>query len=90
MIRTINVNEYITTLLTEKGISLEHTFEIKSDGVFGNHFVPLAVLLEFIENLDRKLQDQIRVKLIKIDFHSGNVLHFLEYLTKMMINTNEN
>ena len=90
MIRTIGVNHYITTLLNEKGISLEHTFEIESDGVFGNHYVPIAVLLEFIENLDKTLQDQIRVKLIKIDYHNGNVLHFLEYLTKMMIDTNEN
>ena len=90
MIRTIDLRQYISTLLSEKGISLEHTFEIKSDEVFGNHYVPLEVLIEFIESLDRRLQDQIRLKLIRIDFNHGNVLHFLEYLTKMMIQTNHN
>ena len=90
MIRTIDIRHYITTLLTEKGISMEHIFEIKSDGVFGNNYVPLEVLIEFIESLDRRLQDQIRLKLIRIDFNNGNVLHFLEYLTKMMVQTNEN
>jgi|GEM_PF-1827678 hypothetical protein len=90
MIRTIDIRHYITTLLNEKGISLEHTFEIKSDGIFGNHCVPLPVLLEFIESLDRRLQDQIRLKLIRIDYNNGNVLHFLEYLTNMMIQTSEN
>ena len=90
MIRTIDLRQYITTLLTEKGISLEHIFEIKSDGVFGNHYVPLGVLMEFIESLDHRLQSQIRCKLIRIDFNNGNVLHFLEYLIKMMIQTNDN
>ena len=90
MILTISLRQYITTLLTEKGISLEHTFEIKSEGIFGNHYVPLEVLIEFIEGLDRRLQEQVRLKLIRIDFNNGNVLHFLEYLTKMMVQTNEN
>ena len=79
------IRKYIETLLTEKGISLSHTFEIKSDSLFGNHIVPLEVVIEFIETLSPPVQDQIRKTLIRIDFKNGNVLDFLEYITKGMV-----
>ena len=75
----------IRTLLSEKGISTEHTFEIKSEGMFGNHFVPIEVVIEFILSLDRPTQEQIVKTLVMIDFKNGNVLHFLEYITKGMV-----
>ena len=79
------IHNYIKTLLEEKGISLNHTFEIESDGVFGNHHVPMEVLIEFIDSLSPTIQGQIKNKLVMIDFKNGNVLHFLEYLSKGMV-----
>jgi hypothetical protein len=79
------IHNYIKTLLEEKGISLNHTFEIESDEVFGNHFIPMEVLIEFINNLSPIIQSQIKNKLVMIDFNNGNVLHFLEYLSKGMV-----
>jgi hypothetical protein len=76
---------YLETLLTEKGISLNHTFEVKSDSIFGNNYVPMEVVIEFIENLSPSIQEQIKKTLIQIDFKNGNVLHFLEYITKGMV-----
>lgn len=79
------IHKYIKTLLKEKGISLNHTFEIESDGVFGNHYVPMEVLIEFIDSLSPTIQGQIKNKLVMIDFKNGNILHFLEYLSKGMV-----
>lgn len=79
------IHKYIKTLLEEKGISLNHTFEVESDGVFGNQYVPMEVLIEFIDSLSPTIQGQIKNKLVMIDFKNGNVLHFLEYLSKGMV-----
>jgi hypothetical protein len=79
------IHNYIKTLLEEKGISLYQTFEIESDEVYGNHFIPMEVLIEFIESLSPTIQTQIKNKLVMIDFNNGNVLHFLEYLSKGMV-----
>ena len=86
----IQLKDYLHTLLTEKGISDEHIFTIKSDSIYGSHIVPLDVLIEFIENLDPITQGKIRETLVKIDFRNGSVLQYLEFLTKGMIQLTEN
>jgi len=85
MIQSTTFRNYLTLLLKEKGISLQHTFEIPSDSLFGNHFVPMEVLLEFIESLDNQTQSKIKETLVLIDFKNGNVLHYMEYITKGMV-----
>ena len=85
MIQRTTFRNYLTTLLKEKGISLEHTFEIPSDSLFGNHLVPMEVVLEFIESLDNQTQSKIKETLVLIDFKNGNVLHYMEYITKGMV-----
>ncbi len=85
MIHSTTFRNYLTLLLKEKGISLQHTFEIPSDSLFGNHFVPMEVVLEFIESLDNQTQSKIKETLVLIDFKNGNVLHYMEYITKGMV-----
>jgi hypothetical protein len=85
MIHKTTFKNYLTTLLKEKGVSLEHTFEIPSDSPFGNHFVPMEVVLEFIESLDNQTQRKIKETLVLIDYKNGNVLHYMEYITKGMV-----
>ena len=85
MIQRTTFRNYLNLLLKEKGISLQHTFEIPSDSIFGNHFVPMEVVLEFIESLDNQTQSKIKETLVLIDFKNGNVLHYMEYITKGMV-----
>lgn len=85
MIHSTTFRNYLTLLLKEKGISLQHTFEIPSDSLFGNHFVPMEVVFEFIESLDNQTQSKIKETLVLIDFKNGNVLHYMEYITKGMV-----
>ena len=88
MIQYRTIEDYLTTLLSEKGISLDHVFEIKSDTLFGNHYVPMEVVIEFIGSLSKHTQNEIREVLVKIDFNNGNILHFIEYITKGMVQIN--
>ena len=45
----------------------------------------MEVVIEFIETLSPSVQEQIRKTLVKIDFKDGNVLHFLEYISKGVV-----
>lgn len=79
------IRDYIETLLEEKGISRNHTFEVKSDNPFGNHFIHMDVLIEFIESLSPPIQRVVKNKLVIIDFKNGDVLNFLEYLSRGIV-----
>jgi hypothetical protein len=80
------MKSYLNTLLNEKGISMDHSFVIPSDSPFGNHIVPVDVIVEFISSLDLDTQLHIRWTLVKIDFENGNILQYLEYICKGMVN----
>lgn len=77
---------YLKTLLYEKGISMDHSFLIPSDNIFGNHIVPLDVVVEFVSSLDLDTQLNIKWTLVKIDFNNGDILSYLEYICKGMVN----
>ena len=81
----IQTTTYLRTLLNEKGISLDYTFEIPSENIFGKQFVPIEVVIEFIGSLDKGTQLKIQETLMIIDFKNGNVIHFLEFITKGMV-----
>lgn len=81
----MNISQYLITLLTEKGIDLGYNFKIKSDSVFGDHIIPLMVLVEFIESLDPNSQKKIRETLVRIDFQNGNILHFFKFMAEGMV-----
>jgi hypothetical protein len=79
------IRNYLETLLTEKGITLNHTIEVKSNNIFGNHFIPMEVVIEFIETLSTPVQEQIRKTLVKIDFMNGDVLHYFQFISEGMV-----
>jgi hypothetical protein len=77
--------KYLRTLLNEKGISEEYVFTLDTDDFWGHHIVQMEVVIEFISNLDPKTQNQIKDTLVKIDFMNGDILHYLEFITRKMI-----
>ena len=79
------IRNYLETLLTEKGITLNHTIEVKSNNIFGNHFIPMEVVIEFIETLSTPVQEQIRKTLVRIDFMNGDVLHYFQFISEGMV-----
>ena len=64
---------YLTTLIEEKGQSIEN--EIKIDGHFG---LTWEMLLDYIEQAPQ-YHAQIKQTIVKIDFQNGDVFHYLTY-----------
>ena len=69
--------EWLETLITEKGKSLDDTINIAGDvAVFGFTYRDLVDLLD----MDYPSHQQVKNTLVEIDFKNGNVFHFLDYL----------
>lgn len=72
---------YITNLLTEKGIDLDDTFAI----ILPRH-AHVYEYGQFIEDLvevtkgDAKVREQIRRTFVKIDFVNGDVIDYVKHL----------
>tara|TARA_R110002153_G_scaffold253981_1_gene412272 strand:+ start:1225 stop:1479 length:255 start_codon:yes stop_codon:yes gene_type:complete len=73
------MKNYLNTLLSEKGISQETVLEVKSSE-WGTNFIPIASIVEFINNLNPSLQAIIKKKLVDTDFNNGNIIDCLEYI----------
>ena len=70
---------YLTTLIEEKGKSLDT--EIQLEGHFG---LTYQMLVDFIVDA-KEYHKQIRMTLVKIDFHNGDVFHYLNHLSEGMV-----
>ena len=70
---------YLTNLIEEKGKSLDT--EIKIEGHFG---LTYQMLVDFICEA-KVYHTQIRTMLVKIDFHNGDVFHYLNHLAVGMV-----
>ena len=73
------MKKYLTNLIEEKGKSLED--EIQLEGHFG---LTYQMLIDFIVEAE-DYHNQIRTMLVKIDFHNGDVFHYLNHLAKGMV-----
>ncbi len=71
--------KYFRTLLNEKGISLETVLEVEGKE-WGVNFIPVEVVVEFMEGRDLATQKKMRDTLTKIDFQNGDVMHFINYV----------
>jgi len=74
------MTNYINTLIEEKGLNLQTTFDI--EGLSGLNIIPLGVVVEHILIAPTHEQKQIKNTLIKIDFYNGDIMHFFTYLAK--------
>lgn len=70
---------YLTNLITEKGVDLDT--EIKIDGHIGFTY---QILIDCIEDVPQ-FHDEIKTKLVQIDFKNGDVFHYLDFLAKCVI-----
>lgn len=74
------MREYLTNLIEEKGKSLDT--EVKIEGHIG---LTYENLVEFLEECDEDIQNQVRATLVEIDFKYGDVFHYLDFLVKGML-----
>ena len=73
------MRNYLETLITEKGVSLES--EIGLDGHIG---LTWQMLVDFVVQM-KEHHEQIRKTLVMIDFKNGDVFHYLRHLAEGMV-----
>ncbi len=71
-------NKWLDTLIEEKGIELDRTFEI--DGPSGLNIMPLVMIVNAIKSTTGSEQAQIKNTLVRIDFANGDICHFFNHL----------
>ena len=75
-------NDWIDTLLSEKGIDLDQVLTIPSDGFFGDNIMPVQVVIDAIKNTTKPEQKAIQKMLVKIDFANGDIMHYIKHLAQ--------
>lgn len=71
---------WLDTLISEKGIDLEDTFEFDLNGEF--HVMPYGVVIEAMKAAPKHEQAGIKNMIVKIDFANGDVSDYLRHLGK--------
>tara|TARA_R110000787_G_scaffold204451_1_gene314952 strand:- start:1870 stop:2106 length:237 start_codon:yes stop_codon:yes gene_type:complete len=74
------MKNFIYTLISEKNLNLETTFEV--EGQSGLNIIPLGVVVEHILIASIKEQSEIKNILVKIDFKNGDIMHLFKYLAQ--------
>ena len=72
---------YIETLLEEKNISLD-TYILENEGNFG---LTIKMLVDFIYSMPVSIKKQVENTFRKIDFLNGDVMNYINFLAKGMI-----
>jgi len=72
-------NRWLDTFVAEKGLDTEHVFEVEGPE-WGTNSIPLAVVLEAIENAPAHEQAAIKTTLVKIDFENADPMHYFKHL----------
>lgn len=76
-------DSWIDTFVEEKGLNLEHRFEVEGPD-WGWNSIPLSEVVAFTKHCGPENQSQIKSKLVEIDYGNGDAMHFFEYLAKGM------
>ena len=72
-------NEWLDTLIEEKGLDIEHTFEVEGPE-WGTNWIPLGCVIESIKSAPKNERAKIKDTLVLIDFKNGDVMHFFNHL----------
>jgi len=75
--------KWLYTMLEEKRIDMEDTFEIESENS-GWNLIPIGAVAEYMTQSDVNTQGQMKNNLVAIDFKNGDIKHFLKYVAQFM------
>ena len=73
-------SNWLNTLIAEKGIDLEQGFEV--EGASGTNHMSYGIVVAAIKGAPKHEQAGIKTTIVKIDFHNGDVRHFLRHLAQ--------
>ena len=75
-------DDWFSRFLEEKEL-VDKVLEINTDK--GWNYIPIGVIQEYISHYDPIVKKAFRNKLTLIDFHDGNICHFLEYIASYIV-----
>lgn len=76
-------NTWLDTFIDEKGIDLEHRFDVEGPQ-WGWNSIPLSVVVDTAKRTSSAEQTEIKNTLVQIDHKNGDVLHYFEHLAKAL------
>jgi hypothetical protein len=71
-------NTWLDTFISEKGIDLEHTFDV--EGPSGTNTMPYGVIIEHMKIAGPQEQKALKNKLVYLDFKNADIKDFLRHL----------
>lgn len=80
------MRNYLYTLLQEKGIDIDDMVTVDHDELFGDVFMHMQDIINFICRCDRETQEKIRKTFIMIDFKNGDVMDYIKFIGKGIVN----
>lgn len=80
-------NNWLDTFIKEKGIDLNETFTIESNGQA--HIFEIGNIIENIKATSSNEQNAIKDMIVKIDFHNGDVVDYFKHLAKALVENYE-
>lgn len=75
-------NMFLTKMIEEKDLN-EHIFTLKVDGLL--HIMDMHCLIQTIEESPKDVRDFIYKTISEIEFNNGDILEFLEFVVKSVI-----
>lgn len=78
----MNFTKWLATLLSEKNIDTSATIDV--EGASGLNIMPISMVVDAMNNTSRQEQAGIKNTLVKIDFHNGDVMHFIKHLAQAL------
>ena len=76
-------NEWLNTYISEKEINTEHVFTIETDGFWGCHIIPVAVVIELLHHTTNPVgRELIRHTLTMLDITNRDPMDYLRHLAQ--------
>ena len=72
--------DWLNTFIDESDLDRDHVFEIEHGGAV--HTMEFEVLVGSIIALPAEYQKKIKGKIVSIDKHSGEVMHYLNHVAE--------
>lgn len=80
---TANFTQWLNTFIDEKGIDTSHILSVQGPE-WGENLIPVEVVLEHMRITTAAEQAAIKDMLVRIDFHNGNIMHYLAHLAQAL------
>jgi hypothetical protein len=77
----MSFSKWVRVFLSEKGIYLEEVLEVEGKE-WGVNYMPVGVLVEFMDGAPKHEQAGIKSMMVKLDFHNAPIEPYLVHLAK--------